>query len=193
MSEWWDWTREAGSTGSVYLVGLLAILSAVAAWLSNLFTLPGNWLVVLVAGLVMAFAPSHDGTAVVGWGSLITLVVLAVVGEVVEFAAGAAGAAKKGASKRAVTLSLLAAMGGSIGGAILAAPIPVVGPVIGAVVGGGAGAFGGAYLGEATRDTSHADRVQISTAAFYGRLLGTAGKLVVGGVMLVCFVVAVVT
>ena len=191
MTEWWDWTREAGSTGSVYLIGAIAILAAIASWISNLFTLPGNWMVVAVAALTMAFAPSHDGTMVIGWATLITLLVLAILGEVVEFAAGAAGAAKQGASKRAVALSVVGAMAGSIGGAIFGVPIPVVGPLIGAVIGGGLGAFTGAYLGEAARGTNHEDRVQISSAAFYGRLLGTAGKLVVGGVMLVCFCFAV--
>ena len=190
MQATWDWISEASASGSVYAVGLLTLVAAVAGWLSNLFSLPGNWLILLTAVLAALFAPTTTGDALIGWAGLGVLAGLAVLGEVVEFAAGAAGAAKRGASKRAIWLSVAGAMAGSIGGAMAGVPIPVFGPLIGAVLGGGAGAFGGAYLGETAKGTPQKDRVSISTAAFTGRLLGTAGKLVVGGVMVVCVCVA---
>ena len=190
MQDWWQWSREAAGTGSVWAGVALTLLAAAGGWLANLFSLPGNWLIVLTAGLAMAFAPTSDGQPLIGWTGLGLLLGLAVLGEVVEFAAGAAGAAKRGASKRAVWMSVGGAMAGSIAGATAGIPVPLVGPLIGAVLGGGAGAFGGAYAGEAWKGTGRSDAVAISTAAFKGRLLGTAGKLAVGAVMLVCLTAA---
>ncbi len=112
---------------------------------------------------------------------------LAVLGEVVEFAAGAAGAAKSGGSRRGMLLSVVGAMAGSIGGAILgtAIPVPVVGNLIGAICGGAAGAFGGAYLGEYWKGKDERERLAVGTAAMVGRVLGTVGKLGMGAIMVV--------
>ena len=190
MDNAWRWLADAWDVSAVFLAGALVLGGAVTGWLANLFSLPGNWLIVLVAAIAMVAAPTGTGEPLIGWAGLLTLAGLAVVGEIVEFAAGAAGAAKKGASKRAIWLSVGGAMAGSIAGAMTGVPVPVLGPLIGAVLGGGAGAFGGAYLGEAWIGTAQRDRVSISLAAFVGRLLGTAGKLLVGAVMVVCVCVA---
>ncbi len=112
---------------------------------------------------------------------------MAVLGEVIEFAAGAAGAAKQGASRRAVLLALVGTVFGSLLGAVFGSliPIPLIGTMIGAIGGGAGGAFVGAYLGEWWIGKTSKERLTVSTAAMVGRLLGTFGKLAIGAVMLV--------
>ena len=184
-----SWVSDVAADAGYWLMIAGLIAAAAAAWAANFVTLPGNWLVVVIA-VGAYFITTGDGP-LMSLGAIGLLLGLAVVGEGVEFAASAAGAAKKGASRRGVTLSIVGAMGGSLAGAGAGVPIPVVGPLIGAVVGGALGAFAGAYLGEWwKRDRQHRDRVSIAAAALSGRLVGTVGKLLVGSVMLVVFAVA---
>ncbi len=89
---------------------------------------------------------------------------MAGVGEALELLAGSAGASRKGASRRAMLLSLLLSIVGSLVGTFII-PIPVVGSAIGAVGGAALGAFWGAWLGEAWIGTDTAKRNDISTAA----------------------------
>jgi uncharacterized protein YqgC (DUF456 family) len=110
---------------------------------------------------------------------------LAIVGEVVEFAAGAAGAAKRGASRRSVLLAIIGALVGSIGGVIVGVPIPLIGSLIGAILGGALGAFAGAYIGEAWKGRDEDQRVAAGRGAFAGRIWGTVAKLAIGAIMLV--------
>lgn len=172
-----------------YLWALALVVCSVVAWLLNLVTLPGNWLIVVGAALFAWLLPVEDGRGI-RWGIVIVLAVLAAVGEVIEFAAGAAGAAKQGASRRAVALSMAGAIVGSLVGVVAGAPIPipVVGSLVMAILGGAAGAFGGAYLGEAWKGRDEQSRTAAGRGAFFGRIWGTVGKFAVGAVM-----VAVVT
>src|SRR3990170_5292147 len=95
-----------------YPSAVLLILICVAAWLTTLVTLPGNWIVVaLAAGFAWLFPQEVDGYGI-AWTTVGVAAGLALVGEVIEFAAGAAGAAKQGASRRAVALSLVGALVG---------------------------------------------------------------------------------
>ena len=123
-----------------YLVwGVVLLLGNLAGLAGTLFGLPGNWLIVLLSAL---FAWLVHGAAGEGltWWSVGGLVLLAVLGEVLEFAIAAAGAAQQGASRRAMVLSMLAGMAGALlgsaGGNLL---IPVVGTIPGAILGGAAG------------------------------------------------------
>lgn len=166
-----------------YPSAVLLILLCVVAWLSTLFTLPGNWLVVGLAALFAWLFPAADGHGI-QWQTVFILIGLAVIGEVIEFAAGAAGAAKQGASKRSIALSLVGAFAGSLAGLFVGLPIPVLGPLIVAVLGGAAGAFGGAYLGEMWKGRGEDERMAAGRGAFTGRIWGTLGKLAAGAVML---------
>lgn len=168
-----------------YAVAALAVIVAFGCWFSNLIGAPGNWLVVGLALLMAIFVSAPDRG--IGGRTVWILGGLAVVGEILEFAAGAAGAAKQGASRRAMLFSLAGAMVGSIGGAIVGAPIPVIGSIVAALFGGAGGAFVGAYLGESQSERPHAERLAVGKAAFKGRLLGTLGKLAVGAAMVGVF------
>ena len=119
------------------------------------------------------------------WETLLTLVLLAMAGELVEFFAGAYGAGKKGASRRAMILAVAGTMVGSIVGTAIGIPIPIVGPIIGALGGGVLGAFAGAYLGESWKGREGSQRISVGKGAMIGRLLGTFGKLIIGAVMFV--------
>ncbi len=54
---------------------------------------------------------------------------LAMLGEAIEFAAGALGVGKLGGSKRAAALAVVGSLVGAIGGMFVGLPIPIVGSV----------------------------------------------------------------
>jgi len=175
-----------------YTLAVLLVLLNVCALATNFLTLPGNW---FIAGFTILFAvfvhlPSGSGISLWCAGAVVGL---ALLGEVIEFAAGAAGAAKSGGSRRGMLLAVAGAMAGSIAGTILGAfiPIPVIGSLIGAITGGALGAFGGAYAGETWKGKSEEERVAVSTAAMLGRVFGTVGKLGIGAIMVVVTTFAV--
>jgi uncharacterized protein YqgC (DUF456 family) len=167
-----------------YLWVLMLFLACGVAWLLTLVTLPGNWIIVVFAALFAWLLPVAAGQGV-SWNTVAVLLGLAVLGEVVEFAASAAGAAKQGASKRGVALSMIGAIVGSATGLTIGTPIPVLGSFVMALLGGAVGAFIGAYAGEAWKGRTHDERVAAGRGAFAGRVWGTVGKLAVGAVMLV--------
>ncbi len=166
-----------------YLYALLLVVGCVVAWLLNLVALPGNWLIVGGAALFAWLLPIAAGRGIT-WNIVIVLAVLALIGEIIEFAAGAAGAAKQGASRRAIALSVVGAIVGSIVGIVTGAPIPVIGSLVMALFGGAAGAFAGAYLGEAWKGRDEPARTAAGRGAFLGRIWGTVGKFAVGAIML---------
>ena len=166
-----------------YTLAMLLLLACGVCWLTNLVSLPGNWLLLALAGLFSWLVPP-EGSRGVSLTTLGILLALAVAGEVVEFAAGAAGAAKLGASRRAILYSLVGAIVGSVAGAVAGLPIPVVGSLVAALVGGSGGAAVGAYLGERSSERGHGQGMAVGKAAFIGRLWGTVGKFAVGAVML---------
>src|SRR5262245_59264889 len=139
-----------------YLWAALLVLACGIAWLTTLVTLPGNWLIAGLAALFAWLEPANADRGI-SWTTVEVLLGLAVLGEVVEFAAGAAGAAKEGASKRGVALSMVGAMVGSVVGLAVGTPIPILGSFVMALIGGAGGAFLGAYLGEAWKGREHGD------------------------------------
>ena len=176
-------------TAFYFTLAVPMVLLAAACWIATLFTLPGNWAVLALAAAWAYFMPKMQYGWGFAWGTVIVLGLLALIGEAVEFAAGAAGAKKEGGSRRGMALSILGAMIGSLAGAAVGVPVPVLGPLIGAVGGGAAGAFGGAYLGETWKGRTSTDAIQIGKGALMGRLLGTGGKLACGAVMVVILAV----
>ena len=156
-------------------VSLLIAMNSVAL-LSNLFLLPGNW---LMTGMLCIFLLATDFEHGPTWTGVIICVVLAGVGELLELAMGSAKAKQKGASRRAMAISMGLSFVCSIAGTFLI-PIPVAGSVIGAILGAAIGAFVGAWLGEAWKGTEPAMRTEIGNAAMVGRLLGMLAKAVVG-------------
>lgn len=167
-----------------YIWVFLLFAGNALAWFSSIFLLPGNWVILALATAFAAFAEGRQGQGV-GWRVVVVLLALAVLGEVIEFVAGAAGAARRGASRRAMVFSVVGALAGSTLGLMIGIPVPFIGSIVAAIVGGGVGAFVGAFLGETWKGRSMTESAHVGTGAFIGRLLGTVGKLWAGAVMVV--------
>lgn len=160
------------------------VLASCAAWLTTLVTLPGNWFIVGLAALFAWLIPVEADRGIT-WTTVAVLAGIALLGEVLEFGAGAAGAAKQGASKRGVAISMLGAVIGSMLGLMVGTPVPVLGSFVMALLGGAGGAFAGAYLGEVWKGQPEEHRRAVGRGAFTGRIWGTIGKLAAGAIMLV--------
>ncbi len=163
----------------VWLI-MLVILNT--AWLGLvIFSLPGNWLIVISTGLFAWWRwEDHPFSIYV----LIGITVLAVLGEVVEFLGGAGGAKKAGAGWLGTFGALFGAVSGAIFGTFLI-PIPILGTLIGASVGGGLGAWGLEVMGG--KQMKHS--VRSGVGAGVGVLFGTTAKFAIG--VLIWLIVAV--
>lgn len=167
-----------------YLWVLLLALGNSSAWLANIVSLPGNWLIVVFTAIYAYLLPEGDGQGI-GWLSVGFLLALSIIGEVIEFAAGAAVAGQRGGSRRGMALAVAGTVAGSLAGAIISFPIPIIGPVVGALLGGALGAYGGAVAGEMWKGKTFEEGAYVGEGAAIGKLLGTAGKLCVGALMVV--------
>lgn len=167
-------------------------LIGLGGWIANILGMPGSWFTVVLATLCLWLRPDDVGSHI-GWGPLIALVFVAGFGELLEFAAGALGASRLGGSVRGSVL----AIGGSIAGAIAGLffgnviPIPIVGPLVASLILGACGAFSGAIAGERWAGKDWDSSIEIGTAAFWGRLLGTVGKAVCGTIVCGIFLIAI--
>jgi len=166
------------------LYAFLLIVLLFAGWVLTLLGMPGNWLMVAAAAAYAWLVPEPSKLAV-GWQVVAALAVLATLGEIVEFIAGALGVAKVGGSRRGALLALVGSAAGALVGIFVGVPVPVIGPVIAAVLFAGLGALGGAMLGEIWKGRSPGESWQIGKAAFWGRVFGTLAKTVAGSVMVV--------
>lgn len=168
----------------LYFAGaVLLVLGNLFAWLLTVLQLPGNWLIVLLTAIAAWLMP-EDTRFDLGWPTVGIVFGLAVLGEVLELAAGAVVAKKRGASRRAVALALLGGIVGAVIGAGSGSIVPVVGTLIGVLSGGAAGSFIGAYVGETWKGRDEEQAIAVGTAVAIGRTLGVLGKMAVGVVML---------
>ncbi len=169
-----------------YILVFLFVVALAICWLSNLFGLPGNWLIVLlVAG--WGFFTDAESAWNIGWWPIVGIVALAGIGELIEFFASVFGTRKFGGSKRAATCSVIGSIvGGLMGGIIgLPIPIPLVGMIIGSVLFACAGAWIGATIGEKWEGSEMDKSLKVGGAAAAGRFVGTMGKIAIGSAMLV--------
>lgn len=168
----------------IYVWLTLLILLLIAAWMTNLFGLPGNWIMVGLIGLWAWWRPD-DSPFDVSWWSWAGMVALAGLGELFEFLASVLGAKRVGGSRRAAVLSVVGSILGGLMGAVVGLPIPLVGWLVGSVLFACVGAFVGALIGERWYGSDLDSSVNVGAAAFVGRLLGTIGKLAMGAGILV--------
>lgn len=166
---------------SLVWAGLLLAVVAMG-WLMNFVSLPGNWLIALATAIYAWWVPVEQRTGI-GWTVVVVLLLLASLGELLEFAAGAAGVAQVGGSRRSAVLAILGSLGGGFVGAWLGVPIPLLGTMIGILLGAALGALAGGAVGEFSAGRSPDQCWRVGHAAFWGRLLGTFGKLAVGTAM----------
>ncbi len=162
------------------LVGVLLLLvNAVGVFLVAL-QLPGTW---LMLGATVAVAwwrwDGWSGVGVIGGWTLVLLLVLALLGELVEFLGPAMGAVKEKSSRRAAVLAVVGGVVGAIVGTIVLAFLPVVGTLIGAVV--GSGLF--SMLGDLWAGREWEPALRGGKGAAIGRFWGALGKLIIAVVM----------
>lgn len=154
-----------------------AILGAVCVVLVVL-QLPGGWIMLALAGVIefvdRAYLPEGSPPTFPLW-LLVTVLVLMVIGEIIEFISAAEGARRGGSSRRGAIGALI---GGVVGAIVLTPPlmfIPIVGTLIGAII----GTFAGAVVGEITAADRKTMRqsVKPATGAAIGRIAGTVAKV----------------
>jgi uncharacterized protein len=130
--------------------------------------LPGMW--VMIASAVVYNITTH--TNAIGWFTLISVGVLALIAEVIEFTLAGKYARKYGGSRRAGWGAML----GGIAGAFMGVPVPIVGPLIGAFI----GSFVGALVGELSTGSTKTGAAKAATGALVGRVVATGMKMGVG-------------
>ena len=168
----------------LWLIALLLLIGMVCSWALNLVGLPGNW-INLAAVAIYAWLMPLEHRADVGWIVVGILLLLAIAGEVIETLASSAGAATAGGSKRGAALAMVGAMIGGVIGLLIPNPFPVIGHILASLLCSGVGALLGAMLGEAWKGREWEDAWWVGHSAFWGRMFGTVGKILVGAVMIV--------
>jgi uncharacterized protein len=168
-----------------FFLALLLIVVLLACWMLTLVGMPGNWLMVVATAIYACCMP-----AALGWKVVVLLSMLAALGEIIELLAGAMGAAKAGGSRRGAVMALAGSIIGGIVGVFIGVPIPLVGPVLAAVLFAGLGALVGAICGETWAGRDLSSSWKIAKLAFWGRLAGTLGKMLLGALMVAVVVAA---
>jgi uncharacterized protein YqgC (DUF456 family) len=147
----------------------------------NLIGAPGLWVMVL-ATAVYAWA-THFAYA--AGRTLLTIVLLALAAEVVEFIVAGRGARKAGASRAGVWGAII----GSIVGGILFTGI-IIFPIISTIFGVCLGAFLGAIVGEVLAGSNAGQSLRVGWGAAKGRLMAIFTKLAFGCAILVVALIA---
>ena len=193
-------TRVAESSGSwsewleptfVVLMAFTLVVGCVAAWLTNLVALPGNWICVLLMAFYAWLGPA-EGRVAIGYGAVLAGFAFALLGELFEFLAGALGAQRAGASRKSTLYSILGSIAGAMTGALVGVPVPVIGSVIAAILFGGIGAAAGAMYGEWSDGRKWKENWVVGHATFWGRTIGTMGKITAGLVIVAIVIAATV-
>ncbi|MBN2315309.1 MAG: DUF456 domain-containing protein [Sedimentisphaerales bacterium] len=157
----------------LWLIGLI-LLNTV--WLSLvLLGLPGNWLIV-ISTCLFAWWRWNEGPFSIY--ILVAIVVLAGLGELVEFSAGLIGAKKSGASWFGSIAAIFGAVIGAVFGTFMIA-IPFLGTILGACIGAGVGVWGL----EVARGKEMEKSVRYGLGAGLGELFGITSKLILGFVI----------
>jgi hypothetical protein len=148
---------------------LLVITNAV--WLALVpFALPGNWLIVISTSLLAWWRWEEQPFSIY---TLIAIVVLAFIGELVEFFGGMGGAKRAGAGFRGSIGAIIGAISGAIIGTAF---LPLVGTILGSCIGAGLGA----WAMELTAGREMRQSVHLGFGAGLGQFLGTTTKFAIG-------------
>ncbi len=167
----------------MHVVWAIALSLLNLVWLAtNIFSLPGNWLMVASAAVLAALT---WGSGMFSPWTLAACVLLAVVGEVVDLGAAMVGAKSGGAGRGGAWGALLGSVIGAIAGTILI-PIPILGSLIGLC----GGACAGAFLFEASGGRTSRQSLRAGLGAGVGGFLGKVAKIGVGVVIWIILTIA---
>jgi uncharacterized protein YqgC (DUF456 family) len=158
----------------ITVLALLCIALMAAALFLNLFSLPANWMVLILAALWTFLAPETAMSLTI----LALMGALAVAGEILETLMVRIWGKKYGGS----TMGTIGGIIGSLIGAIFCAPF-LFG--IGALFGALFGAFSGALAIELFRGRRNEEALRAAWGAMLGRFGGAMAKTAVGGAMVV--------
>ncbi|HYG75390.1 MAG TPA: DUF456 domain-containing protein [Planctomycetota bacterium] len=163
--------------------GMIAFFVALAAGMFIIpFGLPGTFLQI-AATLALAAA---TGGALMAWHWVILFLVLALMGEGIEFLSGQWGARKFGGSKQAAWGAIIGGLCGALfGGALI--PIPIVGSLIASFI----GTFSGAIIGQMREENSKAPNLRVGMGAVIGRAIGVGVKMFIALVIAISSVAVV--
>ncbi len=170
---------------------VLLLVGAVVCWLLTWLGLFGNWILLAMAAGYEWLLPDAWHWSL-GWPVIAVLLVLAIAGEAMEFLASGIQTRRAGGSRRSAVLSLVGSVAGGVLGALVALPIPVVGSVIAALLGSVAGALLGGMAGEYSSGGQWRQSMKVGGAAATGRMLGTIGKSVAGGIMIAVLIAGLI-
>ena len=173
------------------LWALLCLSTLIASLGLNAVGVPGNWVMLVIAGIYSWMMPS-DSPYTFGLIVIILVLAFAVIGEIFEFLTGVIGAKKAGGSKKGMWCSVIGSILGSFGGVMVGIPIPIIGSLIAALLLSGIGAMLGAYFGERWDGKKTDEAWRVGFASFVGRILGSGFKLLCGFLALVSMAVAMV-
>jgi uncharacterized protein YqgC (DUF456 family) len=135
------------------------------------------------------FTPAGQRLSI-GWPVVALVLVLAILGELIEAAASALGVTRVGGSRRGALLAIVGSMIGGVVGAFVGLPVPVVGSLVAILLFASLGALAGAMVGERWKGQEWSASLNVGHAAFWGRLLGTLGKILVASVIVAVAVAA---
>jgi len=155
-------------------LNILFLLGLLAAVCTTFFGLPGNF-IVLGAAVAYAFG-THFGP--LGWGFLVLLAGLAILGEILEFLFGTFTSVRYGGSRWSAVGSFV---GGVVGAVVGTGVIPVVGTVVGAFL----GSFSLAFLFEFIHRNRQGVAARAGFGALVGKMLGLSTKTSLGLVMVI--------
>jgi uncharacterized protein YqgC (DUF456 family) len=164
----------------IWAAAISLALAACVGFVLTLLTLPGLWLPLLVALGFQWFEPT-----MFSWWTIGAAVVMGVLAEALEFAAGAAGAAKAGGTKRSAAGAIL----GTVVGAVLGSMVLLfpVGTILGAVLGAGAGAV---LLDKTRQERTWAESTKVGAGAAAARGIALFIKASFSAVIAVLLIVA---
>jgi len=128
------------------------------------------------------FAPAGQRLSI-GWFVVALVLVLAILGELIEAAASAMGVSRVGGSRRGAILAMVGSMIGGAVGAFVGLPVPLVGSLVGILLFASLGALAGAMIGERWKGQDWNASLNVGHAAFWGRLLGTLGKILMASLI----------
>jgi hypothetical protein len=154
----------------IYAIFIVVLLAGVFL---NLVGLPGLWLMVGAA----AIYGWYTAWQYVGWGTLLTLAIIGVIAEIIEFISGSRGARKSGGSRRAAWGALI---GGIVGAIVLSLPVPIIGTTIGLLI----GVFAGAVIGEITVNPERGHLMRVGWHATWARFIAILIKVLFSVIML---------
>ena len=170
---------------------LLCILFLVISLGLNASGAPGNWIMLVIASLYSWLMP-NESPFDFGIVVILTVLIFAIVGEILEFFTGAISTKKAGGTKRGMWFSVIGSIIGSFAGIFVGIPIPIIGSLIAALLFSGVGALLGAYYGEKVEGKSSHDAWKVGISSFTGRILGSLFKIICGFIALICISIAMV-